>query len=39
MTLALIPGGIHMDGLADTFDGLYGGKTREDVLSIMKDSR
>ncbi|MBI5097023.1 MAG: adenosylcobinamide-GDP ribazoletransferase [Nitrospirae bacterium] len=37
--LALITGGIHLDGLADTFDGLYGGKTREDALSIMKDSR
>lgn len=37
--LALITGGIHLDGLADTCDGLYGGKTREEVLSIMKDSR
>ena len=37
--LALITGGIHLDGLADTCDGLYGGKTREDALSIMKDSR
>lgn len=37
--LALITGGIHLDGLADTVDGLYGGKTREDALSIMKDSR
>lgn len=37
--LALITGGLHLDGLADTFDGLYGGKTREDALSIMKDSR
>ncbi len=30
---------VHLDGLADTCDGLYGGKTREDALSIMKDSR
>lgn len=37
--LALITGGLHLDGLADTFDGLYGGKTREEALSIMKDSR
>jgi len=37
--LALITGGVHLDGLADTFDGLYGGKTREEALSIMKDSR
>ncbi|HBI22761.1 MAG TPA: adenosylcobinamide-GDP ribazoletransferase, partial [Nitrospiraceae bacterium] len=34
--LALITGGVHLDGLADTFDGLYGGKTREEALSIMK---
>lgn len=39
VSLALITGGIHLDGLADTFDGLYGGKTREEALRIMKDSR
>jgi adenosylcobinamide-GDP ribazoletransferase len=31
--------GFHLDGLADTFDGLGGGATREARLAIMKDSR
>lgn len=32
-------GAFHEDGLADTFDGLGGGATRERALEIMKDSR
>ncbi|MEK7279644.1 MAG: adenosylcobinamide-GDP ribazoletransferase [Nitrospirota bacterium] len=39
VALAIITGGLHLDGLADTFDGLYGGSTREEALAIMKDSR
>ncbi|MDP3919508.1 MAG: adenosylcobinamide-GDP ribazoletransferase [Candidatus Omnitrophota bacterium] len=35
----LLSGGLHLDGLADTCDGFFGGRTREDVLRIMKDSR
>ncbi len=34
-----ITGAFHEDGLADTFDGLWGGWRREDVLRIMRDSR
>lgn len=34
----LLTGGLHEDGLADFFDGFGGGRTREDVLRIMKDS-
>jgi adenosylcobinamide-GDP ribazoletransferase len=32
-------GGFHEDGLADTCDGLGGGQTPEQRLTIMKDSR
>jgi len=28
----------HIDGFADTVDGLCGGKNKEQILSIMKDS-
>ncbi len=35
--LILLSGAFHLDGLADTVDGLYGGKDREDALRIMKD--
>jgi cobalamin 5'-phosphate synthase/cobalamin synthase len=34
---ALATGGLHLDGLADTADGFGGGRTRDDVLRIMKD--
>ncbi len=37
--LAIISGGLHLDGLADTADGLYGGRSRQKALDIMKDSR
>jgi len=34
---ALATGALHFDGLADTADGFGGGKSREDVLRIMRD--
>jgi len=35
----ILTGGLHLDGLADTVDGLRGGHGREERLAIMKDSR
>ena len=34
---AWVTGSIHLDGLADTADGFGGGRSREDVLRIMRD--
>jgi len=34
---ALLTGALHLDGVADMADGFGGGKTREDVLRIMRD--
>jgi adenosylcobinamide-GDP ribazoletransferase len=36
--LVALSGGIHLDGLADTVDGLWGGRDREQALKIMRDS-
>ena len=35
----LLTGAFHEDGLADTFDGIGGGLTKDAALEIMKDSR
>ncbi|MCE9672253.1 adenosylcobinamide-GDP ribazoletransferase [Myxococcus stipitatus] len=35
--LALLTGALHLDGLADMADGFGGGRTKEDVLRIMRD--
>ncbi len=37
--LVVITGALHLDGLADTADGLFSHRTSEDALRIMKDSR
>lgn len=34
-----ITGGLHVDGLADTCDGIFSARKRERMLEIMKDSR
>lgn len=35
----MLTGGLHLDGLGDTFDGFYSNRPREVILEIMKDSR
>jgi adenosylcobinamide-GDP ribazoletransferase len=37
--LAVISGALHLDGLADTADGIFSHRPRERILEIMKDSR
>ncbi|MDD5495757.1 MAG: adenosylcobinamide-GDP ribazoletransferase [Candidatus Omnitrophica bacterium] len=34
----VITGGMHLDGLADTCDGFYGSRSKEEILRIMRDS-
>ncbi len=36
--LLLTNGALHLDGFADTIDGLAGGRDRDDILGIMRDS-
>ena len=38
-TLAIFSRGLHLDGLADSADGFFGGRDRQHCLDIMKDSR
>jgi adenosylcobinamide-GDP ribazoletransferase len=35
----MITGAFHLDGLADTCDGIFSSRTRERMLEIMRDSR
>ncbi len=39
VALVILTGALHIDGFIDTIDGLAGGKTKEDILRIMRDSR
>lgn len=35
----MLTGGLHLDGLADSCDGLFSVRSRERILEIMRDSR
>jgi adenosylcobinamide-GDP ribazoletransferase len=39
VSMALLSGGLHLDGLADTLDGIAGHRTADQRLEIMRDSR
>lgn len=39
VALIAIAGGMHLDGLSDTFDAISSSKSKEIMLSIMRDSR
>lgn len=34
-----LTGALHIDGLGDTFDGIFSSRTKDKILLIMKDSR
>nr|WP_312576369.1 adenosylcobinamide-GDP ribazoletransferase [Sedimentibacter sp.] len=38
MCYTLVTGGIHLDGAADTCDGLFSGRTGDRIFEIMSDS-
>ena len=38
VALAIITGGMHLDGLSDTADAFLSGKPKEEMLNIMRDS-
>lgn len=39
MIYVILTGGIHLDGLSDTFDGIFSYRSKQRMLEIMKDSR
>ena len=39
LALVILTGGLHIDGLGDTFDAIYSNRDKERILEIMKDSR
>ncbi|GAB6100490.1 adenosylcobinamide-GDP ribazoletransferase [Halanaerocella petrolearia] len=37
--MVVLTGGLHLDGLMDTCDGIFSGRDKERILDIMRDSR
>ncbi|MBI5183964.1 MAG: adenosylcobinamide-GDP ribazoletransferase [Nitrospinae bacterium] len=38
LLLIIVTGGLHLDGYADTVDGFAGGRSKEEIIRIMKES-
>jgi adenosylcobinamide-GDP ribazoletransferase len=38
LILTALSGGIHVDGFTDAVEGFYAGRSREDILRIMRDT-
>ena len=38
ISLIILTGGMHLDGLSDTFDALFSRKNKDEMLKIMRDS-
>ena len=39
LALVILTGGLHIDGVGDTFDAIYSYRDKDRMLEIMKDSR
>ncbi|GAA0697080.1 adenosylcobinamide-GDP ribazoletransferase [Paraclostridium ghonii] len=39
ISTVVLTGGLHLDGVGDTFDGIYSYREKDKILEIMKDSR
>ena len=39
LSLVILTGGLHIDGVGDTFDAIYSYRDKDRMLEIMKDSR
>ncbi|WP_250673827.1 adenosylcobinamide-GDP ribazoletransferase [Paraclostridium ghonii] len=39
ISTVILTGGLHLDGVGDTFDGIYSYREKDKILDIMKDSR
>lgn len=39
ISMVVLTGGLHLDGLSDTADGFFSNKNKTQILEIMKDSR
>lgn len=39
LLMIILSGGLHLDGLADSADGFFANKGKEETLEIMRDSR